>query len=137
GAAPRGGARRAPRRGGGVFGAGGGPPRRGAAPPAPPRAQSAPELAPALQYWLLPDEVHLSALKEVDAREITLHLRCVGSGQVDGWLRIAAPAGLKVEPAVVEVPALGEGPERTVKLTISKATKLERGLYPVTIGPEG
>src|SRR5574340_1830359 len=89
-------------------------PQQLAATPAPPGAQSAPELTPALHCWLLPDEVHLSALKEADSREITLHLRCVGSGQVAGRLRISAPAGLKVEPAIVEVPALGEGPERTV-----------------------
>ena len=54
-------------------------PQQLAATPAPPGADRRPELAPALQYWLLPDEVHLSALKEADAREITLHLRLRGS----------------------------------------------------------
>jgi hypothetical protein len=114
----------------------------GSVPPQPvpsavPGTENAREQAAALHYWMLPEEVHLSAQKPTDAREVTLHLRCVGQGQVAGRLHIKAPDGLSVEPATVEVPALGEGAGRTVTLTVRKTGKIDKGLHPLAIVPDG
>ncbi len=107
------------------------------APALSPGGENPQEHAAALHYWFLPEEVHLSALKESDSRQTVLHLRCVGPGTVSGRLRITAPAGLRVEPSVVEIPRLAEGREQTVPLIVTKSGPLKKGLYPPQVSPDG
>jgi hypothetical protein len=112
----------------------------GAAPTAAPGAVEKAEDDPrehsaGLHYWWLPEEVHLSASREEDTREVELHLRSVGAGQAAGRLEIAVPQGLAVDPPAIDIPALGAGEERIVELSVRKTAKLTRGLYPLRLVP--
>ena len=112
----------------------------GAAPNAAPgtaeKAQDDPrERHAALHYWWLPEEVHFSVLKEGDTREVAVHLRSVGAGKAAGRLQIAAPQGLAVDPPAIDIPALGAGEERIVKLTVRKTASLPKDLYSIRFVP--
>lgn len=89
-----------------------------------------------LHGWTLPDEVHLSAEGDCPARDIALHLRCVGAGIVQGRLRVAAPAALQVEPPFIDIPPLGEGEERVITLTVRASEQATTGLYTLKLVAE-
>ncbi len=91
------------------------------------------ERSAAVHAWFSPEEIHLSAGGQ---REVQLHLRCVGDGQAKGQLRIVAPAGIRVEPAIVPVPAMEEGQERTVSLKVSAEKEAARALHEIQFVPE-
>jgi hypothetical protein len=111
-----------------VFGK---PPKAGPAAPVP--AEDAREQQAAVHYSFLPEEVHLRA---GGVGEVALHLRCVGRGEARGRLRLSAPKGITVEPAVVELGRRGEGDEKVVRLRLKAAAGAANALHEVQIEPE-
>ena len=95
------------------------------------------ERTAALHYWWLPEEVHLSAEKAGDAREVEVRLRAVGPGEVTGALQLSAPEGVAVTPSRIEVAPLREGEERVVRVTVRAADPAKKGLYPIAFAAEG
>ena len=101
--------------------------------PAPQVAPAPQERAASLHTSFSPEEVHLSAGNQ---REVKLHLRCVGDGQAKGQFRISAPAGLRVEPEVVPVPAMEEGQVRVVTLKVSAEKDASPAMHEIRLIPE-
>jgi len=87
-----------------------------------------------LHYYSLPEEVHLRAGQE---KEIELRVRCVGQGQAHGQLRFSQPKGLSIEPAVLDVPAMADGQERTLRIRVKAAPDAPNLLSTVAIEPVG
>jgi hypothetical protein len=98
----------------------------------PASADDAVERRAAVHYAFSPEEVHLRA---GGAKETTLHLRCVGQGKAQGRLRLVAPRGIRVEPAVVEVADLSEGEEKSVRLRVKANADAANVLHHVRIEP--
>jgi len=96
----------------------------------PPVPDPAERLA-AVHYYFLPEEVHLRAGRE---REVTMHLRCVGAGEVQGMLDLQPPDGIMVVPAAVPV-KMSEGDELTIRLVLRDGGNAKRGLHEMRIVP--
>jgi hypothetical protein len=90
------------------------------------------ERSASLHYYFMPEEVHLPAGKE---RQIELRLRCLGSGKAKGQLAFAAPVGITLEPATVEIPEMADGEERTILVRVKAAAEATNALYTVNIKP--
>src|SRR5262249_33674778 len=89
----------------------------------------------ALHAYTLPEEVHVSAEGNRPAREVELHVRCVGSGSVQGKLRVVAPPSLQVEPAQVDIAPLSEGEERVTRFNVRATEKATNELYTIQFVP--
>jgi hypothetical protein len=87
-----------------------------------------------LHYYFMPEEVHLSTGRE---KEIELRIRCVGQGLAQGQLRFSCPHGIEVEPALLDVPRMAEGQERTVGIRVKAAPHAPNVLHTVMIEPVG
>jgi hypothetical protein len=117
-----------------VYGQAGAPAE--AAPVPAPDPRQAPEARSSLHTWFLPEEVRLQAGGAM--REVVMTLRAVGRGEASGVLRLVAPEGISVEPAMVELtPPLAEGATRTVTIRIKARTGLSSGLFEVRCEPGG
>jgi hypothetical protein len=95
------------------------------------------EVAAAVHYAFLPEEVHLQAGGE---RPAMVHLRCVGrapEGGLKGQLRFVPPEGITAEPAAVDLTGMTEGDERDVPILFKAAAGTLAGLYPVRVQPAG
>ncbi|HUW30939.1 MAG TPA: heparinase II/III family protein [Planctomycetota bacterium] len=108
----------------------------GAPPTATAQAKPEPD-APAerqacLHYYIMPEEIHLSAGGECAAE---LRIRCVGQGQATGKFKLVAPSGLSVEPAEIGVPAMAEGDEAVMAFRVKAAAEAARRLHTVRIQP--
>jgi hypothetical protein len=86
----------------------------------------------AVHYSFSPEEVHLKAGA---ARQVTMHLRCVGQGKTRGKLRLAAPKGITVKPATVDISGMEEGDARRVRLQIQSAADAANELHRLRIEP--
>jgi hypothetical protein len=95
------------------------------------------ERAASLHYYFLPEEVHLSAEKAGDERQVELHLRAVGPGEITGVLEASVREGVRVTPSRIEVAPLREGEERIVPLTVRAADHARKALYPIAFVPAG
>jgi len=107
-------------------------------PPAPPAdaAEPAEERSAWLHLWTMPEEIRLSAQAPRAARDVQVRLRCVGQGRVQGRLRIEAPEALSVEPKQIDVPAMQEGEDRTVRLAVRAAEKATADVHTIRLVPE-
>jgi hypothetical protein len=107
----------------------------GASPANSPASPATAETNAAVHSYFLPEEVRLKAGAEGEA---TLTLRAVGRGDATGAIRFVAPAGISVEPEVVELsPPLVEGSERTVSLRIKARVDFPNGLTELRAEPVG
>jgi hypothetical protein len=88
----------------------------------------------AVHSFFLPAEIHLRAGGEQTTH---FHLRCVGEGKMHGRLRLTAPKGIAVEPAVVDVAGMSEGEEKVVRLKVKAAADAARDLHSVRVEPAG
>jgi hypothetical protein len=101
--------------------------------PEKPRDDAASEQAAALHVQFSPEELHLSAGQQ---KELSLKLRAVGDGQVQGRIRIEAPKGIEVQPAEIAVGPLGQGPAQTVTLKVRAAKDAATALQRLRFLPE-
>jgi hypothetical protein len=101
--------------------------------PGPENREQATEHAAALHAWFLPEEAHLTRGGQ---REVQLHLRCVGTGQIKGRLRIDAPEGVSTQPTQVDVQPLSEGEDRVVKFTVRADKSAPQALRTIRLLPE-
>ena len=100
-----------------------------------PASPATAETKVAVHSYFLPEEVRLKAGADRDA---TLTLRAVGRGDATGAIRFVAPAGISVEPEVVEFsPPLAEGSERTLSLRIKARVDFPNGLTELRAEPVG
>jgi hypothetical protein len=99
-------------------------------------AHDDPESTVSTHYAFLPEEVHLPAGREAEA-ETTIHLRAVGAGTTVGSLRFKCPAGITVEPAVIDLTGMKEGQERTVRLHVKAAAGVASALHEVRLEAVG
>jgi hypothetical protein len=90
--------------------------------------------SPYLHYWFSPEEAHLSAA--AGSKEIEVHLRCVGDGEVKGKLRLLTPDELSVDINELQVQPLSEGEERIVRIKIATTEKAQDELYQIRFVPE-
>jgi hypothetical protein len=93
------------------------------------------ETAAAIHSYFLPEEVRLKAGGV--AREVAVTIRAVGRGEAGGAFRFAAPEGITVEPARIDLtPPLAPGAERTVTLKVAaRAAAAANGLFDVRMEP--
>jgi hypothetical protein len=87
----------------------------------------------ALHAWFLPEEAHLARGGQ---REVQLHLRSVGVGQVTGRLRIETPEAVTADPAQIEVKPLGEGEDRVIKLIVRADKSAPQALRAIRLVPD-
>jgi hypothetical protein len=108
----------------------------GAGDPPPRGTGNAVETAAAIHSYFLPEEVRLKAGGA--AREVAVTLRAVGRGGAGGAFRLAAPDGITVEPARIDLtPPLAPGAERTVILKIAARGDVANGLFDIRMEPVG
>ncbi|MEK7399013.1 MAG: hypothetical protein AAB116_18920, partial [Candidatus Poribacteria bacterium] len=69
--------------------------------------------SPYVHYWFSPEEAHLS--ENGGDKEVEVHLRCVGNGEVKGKIKLIVPEGLSVDKNELEVQPLSEGTEQIIK----------------------
>jgi len=94
------------------------------------------EQAASLHYWFEPEELHLSATGERAEREVEVHCRCVGDGEVRGALRVVAPKGLAAEPQRLDIPPLRAGKAIVVRLKVNALPDAGNDLSQVRFAPE-
>jgi hypothetical protein len=102
-----------------------------------PDAHGPAERAAALHYWFQPEELHLSAAGDRAEREVEIHYRCVGEGEVKGKLQIVAPKGLATEPRQLDIAALTEGKEQVARIRVRALADAENDLQAIRLVPEG
>ncbi len=93
------------------------------------------EQAAWLHYWFLPEEVHLSTSGDNNEKEIEVHLRCVGNGEVKGRLQLITPEELSVEPQDIYIQSLSEGDEQIVRIKVRVTEKAQKELYKIQFVP--
>ena len=93
------------------------------------------EPLPCLQYWFLPEEVRLSTTGDDSEKEIEMHLRGVGHGEVNGRLKLIASEELSVEPQEIYIHPLSEGEEKIVRIKVRATAKAQNELYQIQFVP--
>ena len=96
-------------------------------------AEVSSETKASIHPFFMPEEIHLRSGGEKAA---TLHLRCVGQGEVHGKLRLIAPQGIGVEPGVVDV-HMREGDEKEVQLSVRAEASAAPPIHAVEVKPVG
>jgi len=88
-----------------------------------------------LHYWFLPEELHVSKAVDNSDKEIEVHLRCVGKGEVEGRLKLVAPEELSVEPENIDIRPVSEGEERIIPIKVRATAKAQNELYQIRFVP--
>jgi len=93
------------------------------------------EQAAWLHYSFLPEEICLSTTGDNNEKEIEMHPRCVGNGEVKGRLKLITPEELNVEPQEIYIQSLSEGDEQIVRIKIRTTEKAQNELYEIQFVP--
>jgi hypothetical protein len=95
--------------------------------------ENADEGKAAVHLQFSPEEVHLAVGEQ---RAVSVKVRAVGTGQVQGRISLQVPKGLEVQPAEFTIEPLTEGTARTVSLQLRAAKDAPAALHRVGFIPE-
>jgi hypothetical protein len=96
-------------------------------------SEAARESAASLHAWFLPEEAHLT---RGGKKEVQLHLRCVGAGQIKGSLHIETPDGIHTDHDRIQIDPTGEGEERIVNVVVQADKDASQTLRMIRLVPD-